>query len=1190
MRKKGGIARTLLSVCFAAGCTLLSSVLVAQEYVFSSVASATEKETSREQRMSLRKFLASFEDQYAMKFVCKSQLLRMEIAADEGKRFTNRDEAERYLLERLRDYRFSVKKISEGQYAINWSRPRLTGVGTRLAYVSSSMDENYKAEKWQESVSGTVSDTAGIPLPGVTVLVKGTTVGTSTDENGAFTIQANENDVLVFSMVGFATQEVPVSMGGAMSITLQQDAQQLDEVVVVGYGTQKKAVVSGAVATVEGEDLTKSPTVNLTNTLVGRLPGVTAMQSSGEPGYDNSTIRIRGVNSLGNSDALVVIDGVPNRAGGLARINPADVENISILKDASAAIYGSRAANGVILVTTKRGQSGKPQLSYDFSYGLQQPTRVPKMSNAPEYATIRNELQIFDNLPSEEWQAAWTAFNAGEVYQRNDGGELGAIYSPDELQKFRDGSDPLRYPNTDWFGTTLRDWAPQQQHNLQISGGTDNVKYLASLGYQNQDGYYRESATGYKQYDLRLNLDAKITDFISARIGVNAREEYRHFPTLGAGDIFRMIMRGKPTEIEVWPNGLPGPDIEYGQNPYVITTDLTGYDRDKRDYFQTNGQVDITIPGVDGLKITGQAAIDKFSGRRKRWEKPWTLYYWDGNTFEDDGVSPALRGEVRSPFTDPRLREWAASELAVNLTGMVTYDRVIGDHTFNLLAGVQREEVDHDNFWAFRRYFISSLIDQLSVGGNSEQNIGVDNGDPYGLFQRARLSYFGRVGYNYKEKYLAEFLWRVDGSYIFPPDQRFGFFPGITLGWRISEEPFWKDNITFVDNLKIRGSWGQMGAEAYLPGSSTLAEYQYLASMGYGSYIIADQVTQSLSESNVANLNFGWEVANNMNLGLEASFLDYKLNLEFEYFNNNRTEILITRGGSIPGSSGIVDKLPPVNLGEVNNRGWEFQLGYGDQKGDFYYNVSVNGGYAKSKIEFWDETPGAPEWQRTTGRPINAFLLYQYDGVFRDQADIDANTIDYSAISGTLRPGDMKFKDVNNDGKIDGDDMVRMDQTNVPTFTGGLNINLQYRNFDLSVLFQGATGALQFVGLTESGDIGNYLKWSYDHRWTIDNPSSVDPRLANRGNTYYTNFSIAGENTYWARKNDYLRLKNVEIGYTLPANLTDRWSISNLRIYLSGLNLATWDEIKVWDPESTNSSGQYYPQARIINAGINVSF
>lgn len=1044
-----------------------------------------------------------------------------------------------------------------------------------------------------DSVTGTVSDTTGAPLPGVSVQVKGTTIGTSTDLDGRFNISAPSDGILIFSMVGFATREVPVTPGQPMNVTLSQAAQQLDQVVVVGYGTQRKAVVSGAVATVQGEELSKSPSVNLSNTLTGRMPGVTAMQSTGEPGYDGSTIRIRGVNSLGNSDALVVIDGVPNRAGGLNRINPADIESVSVLKDASAAIYGSRAANGVILITTKRGQTGKPKLSYNFSYGLQQPTRTPEMSNSAQYAQILNELAIFDNVPASEWDAAWEAFNTTGAYQTAEGSTVEATYTSEEIQKFRDGSDPLRYPNTDWFGTTLKTWSPQQQHNLQVNGGTENVKYLASLGYQDQDGYYRESATGYKQYNLRLNLDAKINDYISTRLGISAREEYRHFPTVGAGDIFRMLMRGKPTEVEVWPNGLPGPDIEYGQNPYVVTTDQTGYDQDKRDYFQTNGQVDITLPWVEGLKITGMASIDKVAAHRKLWETTWDLYYWDGESFEEDGVTPVLSGELRSPYEDPRLTEWSANQLSVNLTGMLTYDRELsGGHTLNLLAGVQREKVDNENLRAFRRYFISSFIDQISAGGQQEQELDNEGDDPYSLYQRARLSYFGRVGYNYKEKYLAEFLWRVDGSYIFPPDQRFGFFPGITLGWRVSEEPFWKDNIGLVDNLKIRGGWGQMGAEAYLPDSEDLAEYQYLANMGFSSYIIGDQVVQSLIENTVPNPDFTWEVANNFNIGLEAAMLDHKLNLEFEYFNNKRTNILIQRSGSIPGSSGILDKLPPVNLGEVSNKGWEFQVGYNNQIGDFRYNVSVNGGFAKNKIDFWDETPGAPEWQRSTGKPIDAFLLYQYDGVFRDQAEIDANTIDYSALAGEggLRPGDMKFEDVNNDGVINGDDRVMMDKTDVPTFTGGLNINLQFRNFDCSILFQGATGSLQYVGLTESGDIGNFLKWSYDHRWSIENPSSTDPRLADRGNTYYTNFEIAGENSYWARKQDYLRLKNFEIGYTLPASVSERVSISNLRVYVSGLNLFTWDDIKVWDPEGDSNSGQYYPQARILNMGVGVTF
>src|SRR5690606_9771968 len=619
----------------------------------------------------------------------KSQLLRMEIAADEGKRFTNRDEAERYLLERLGDYRFSVKKISEGQYAINWSRPRLTGVVTRLAYVYSSMDENYKAEKWQESVSGTVSDTAGIPLPGVTVLVKGTTVGTSTDENGAFTIQANENDVLVFSMVGFATQEVPVSMGGAMSITLQQDAQQLDEVVVVGYGTQKKAVVSGAVATVEGEDLTKSPTVNLTNTLVGRLPGVTAMQSSGEPGYDNSTIRIRGVNSLGNSDALVVIDGVPNRAGGLARINPADVENISILKDASAAIYGSRAANGVILVTTKRGKSGVPELTFQVNQGWSQPTVVPKLANAAQYAGMLNDLSIYE-LPTEEWNAANTAYNTTGEYTRPNGQVRSAPYTPAEIELYRNGSDPWFYPNTDWYSATLKEWSPQTRINAQLVGGTENVKYMTSIGFQDQDAYYKNSATGFKQYDIRMNLDANINKYIKVGLGVMGREERRFYPTRGAGAIFRMQMRGKPNEPAFWPDGRPGPDIENGENPVVITTNDTGYDRDTRDYFQTNGTLEIKIPGVEGLKVTGTAAVDKTMRFRKLWQTPWTLYQL-GSGFEADGVTPVLVPSRRGP-AEPNLREENENTLNILLGTVASYDKVIAnDHTINILAGFNKE-------------------------------------------------------------------------------------------------------------------------------------------------------------------------------------------------------------------------------------------------------------------------------------------------------------------------------------------------------------------------------------------------------------------------------------------------------------------------------------------------------------------
>ncbi|WP_291202243.1 TonB-dependent receptor [Dyadobacter sp.] len=1042
------------------------------------------------------------------------------------------------------------------------------------------------------TVKGKVNDEQGQGLPGVSVLVKGTSTGTVTDVEGNYTVNAPGTATLVFSFIGYITQEIPLGNKTSLDVKMATDTKALDEVVVVGYGTAKKATLTGSVTAVKGAELQKAPSTNLSNTLGGRLPGVSAVQSSGEPGYDGSAIRIRGTNSLGNSNALIVVDGVPNRSGGLDRLNPADIESISVLKDAAAAIYGSRAGNGVILITTKRGKSGKPQLSYDLNLGMGQPTRTPKMSNAAEYATIRNELQIYDNLPVNQWTGALQGFNTNGAYTRTDNGNvLSAVFTPTDLQKFRDGSDPLIHPNTDWYGSVIRKWSPQQRHNLQLTGGSENIKYLASLGYINQEGNYVNSATGYKQYDMRVNLDTKINKYVTAKLGVVLREEFRRFPNGGgAGDIFRMLMRGKPTEIAIWPDGRPGPDIENGQNPAVITTNTTGYNNDKRDYIQTNGQLDIDVPGVPGLKVTAMAAVDKQMRRQKSFQKPWTLYYWDKKTYEEDGVTPFLTGTVRSTFNDPRLTETSSQELSIQLTGQASYEKTIGAHNFNAMVGIQRETVDADGFFAYRRYFISPVVDQLFAGGTPEQNIGnsgTNNGD---LYKRARLSYFGRVGYNYKEKYLAEFLWRADGSYVFPKDGRFGFFPGVSAGWRISEEGFWKNNIHFVNNVKLRASWGQMGAEPYLLGTETLAEYQYLNTMGFGTYIINDQVAKTLLESRVANNTFTWEVANNSNFGIEGTLWKDRIAFEIDYFINNRSKILIPKTGSTPSSAGIDGKLPPQNLGKLQNKGFEFKVSYDGSVDNFTYSVGVNGGYAKNTIKYWDETPGAPSYQRTTGKPYQAFLAYQYDGVFADQAAIDANTLDYSGITGTLRPGDMKFKDINGDGKITADDKVRSDKTNRPQFTGGVNINLGYKAFDLAILFQGTLGGLQYIGQTESGDIGNYLQYAYDHRWTIDNPSSTDPRLANRNNTYYTNFDNAGANTYYLKSNNYLRLKNIELGYNLPSEIGSKIGVGNLRVYVNGLNLITFDKIKIWDPEATSTNGQYYPQSRVLNAGVRVTF
>src|SRR5690606_14996186 len=406
--------------------------------------------------------------------------------------------------------------------------------------------------------------------------------------------------------------------------------------------------------TVKSADLDKSPALNVSNSLARRLPGAIATQGSAEPGYDGSTVRIRGTNTLGDSSPLIVVDGIPARQGGFERINPADIDNISVLKDAAAAIYGARAANGVILITTKRGKIGKPSLSYTFNQGFSQPTFIPKLADASQYAEMRNELELF-KLPVSEWEAANTAFKNNGSYDRKNGSTLTAPFSPEDFQLFKDGSDPWFHPNTDWYDAALKDYSPQTQHNLQLTGGSENFQYLTSIGYQNQDAFYKNSATNYKQYDLRINLDAKINDYISTKIGVLGRQEDRNFPTKGAGTIFRMLMRGNPTQPAFWPNGLPGPDIEYGENPVVITTDQTGYNKDNRYYFQTNGEINISIPGVEGLKFTGTAAADKYIRQTKQWQIPWYLYTWQGD-YETDGTPKLVAGK-RGPYADPALSQ-----------------------------------------------------------------------------------------------------------------------------------------------------------------------------------------------------------------------------------------------------------------------------------------------------------------------------------------------------------------------------------------------------------------------------------------------------------------------------------------------------------------------------------------------------
>ncbi len=997
----------------------------------------------------------------------------------------------------------------------------------------------------KKSVSGVVKDESGGPLPGVSVVIKGTTRGSLTDMNGKYQLEVAPGDkTLSFSFIGMTTQEIAIGTSSTINVVMKVESFGVDEVVVVGYGVQKKVTTTGAVVSAQGSDIVKSPSTNMTNNLIGRLPGLTTISRSGEPGADDAILRIRGANTLGDNTPLVVVDGVANRS--LARINPNDIESITILKDASAAIYGSQAANGVILVTTKRGAMGKPKITLGVNTGVTQPTRIPDMANAAQYASMLNEVAYY-----KSYNPTTDQYTLG----RN------SVYSVDDIKKYGDGSDPWGHPNTDWFGAVFNKWAPQNEQNASISGGTENMKYFLSLGAMSEDGIYKRSATNYKQYNFRTNIDGRVSKYINIGFDVAGREELRNYPTRSAGSIFRMLMRGKPNMPAYWPDGTPGPDIEYGDNPAVTSTSATGYDMGKTYVLESNLRTVIEIPWVSGLSITANASFDKTFLFHKKFETPWFLYTWDGNP--EHITVKGQRG-----LSNPQLSEDMADGQNLSTNAYATYEKTFAEkHTIKLMAGTERRNGHNDVFSAFRKNYISSAVDQLFAGA-SDQYMANDGS----ATQNAYLSYFGRFNYDLSKKYMAEFVWRYDGSYRFPANKRFGFFPGISAGWRMSEENFWKDNIAFINDFKLRGSWGQTG-------NDRIADYQYLTTYGYQSgrtYVFNGVDNKLLLETKIPNPNVTWEVANQANIGFDAQLLDNKLTVTADYFNNLRTQILLPRNASVPSSAGLT--LPPENIGKVKNSGFEGVVSYHNSVGELKYSVSVNGSYAKNKIIFWDETPGVPSYQRSTGRPMGSSLYYQAIGVFKDVAAVNA----YPHWAGA-RPGDIIFKDVNKDGKIDGLDRVMNDKSYIPRFVGAFSLNLVYKQFDLSMMFQGATGSVQYVN-PESGDIGNYYKYYADNRWTPENPSTTFPKAWNRDEEYWRGQG----NTFWLQNMNYLRLKNMEVGYNLPSNINNLLGIDGLRIYVNGLNLLTLSKQKLIDPEL--EQGTSYPLQRVVTGGLTLTF
>ncbi len=984
------------------------------------------------------------------------------------------------------------------------------------------------------TVKGRVRDVRNLSLPGVTVMIKGTNKGTVSDEKGAFTLpDLDPKAVLVLQFIGYEQVEHPVNGRTSLDLQMKESEKQLDEYVVTGYGTTKKVTKTGSVSTVKGSEIKQAPTVNISNALVGRVSGLMAINTSGEPGYDGSRILIRGRSTFRNSDPLVVIDGIPR--DGYQRLNPNDIENISVLKDASAAIFGSRAANGVILITTKRGRTGKPMLNYNFNLGYTQPTRLPKMADAATYAQIVNEIS---GTPK---------------------------FTDAEIQKFRDGSDPWRYPNADWLGAVIKPLSAQTRHDLSLRGGSERFIYYVSLGTLSQDGIYKNSATKYKQHSIRANLDANVNRYITLKVDLAGRLEDRNFPPRSAGSIFRALLRGRPTEAAVWPNGLPGPDIEYGDNPVVTSTNEIGYQRDKTYVVNSNIGALVYIPGVEGLFLDGNLALDQNFNFQKRFIKPWTLYTLQGM---DANNQPILKGSTRG-VNSPELEEWFGQTQAITMNGKINYARSFKKHYLSAIAAIERNEVRGDNIWAKRKYFISSAVDQLFAGGDDEKD------NTGSAFETARLNYFGRVTYNYDEKYLFDFNWRYDGSQNFPRGRRFGFFPGVSAGWVMSKEHFWAPIFgTTVNYFKLRSSYGQMG-------NDQVAAFQYLSTyaLSGGGVIFGDgKLNKGLSQAVFPNPNITWEVSNNLEVAMEAKLFNGLIGIEAEYFNTQRSNILTPRQATVPIYAGI--SLPDENIGKVQNRGFDLQLSHKQTIRGFRYEVLGNVSHAQNKIIYWAETPNVPEWQRSTGKQIGADLMYRAIGIFKDKKAID----DYPHIP-TAVPGDIIFEDVNGDGVIDDLDKVRINRSEYPVWNFGLTLSAGYKNFDVTMLWQGATGSSQYIR-TESGLIGNFPMKIAEGRWTPNNPDASMPRAYDRDREYW----VSRRNSFWYWNTDYLRLKTVEIGYSIPSQLKKRVGLEELRIYVSGQNLLTFDKVKIFDPESPSGSGQFYPQTRIFNAGLNVTF
>ncbi len=1013
-------------------------------------------------------------------------------------------------------------------------------------------------------ITGTITDDLGGGLPGVNIIVKGTSRGTTADSDGSYVISVDDTDaILVFSFIGYTSQEVAVGSQTVINVKMASDISTLDEIVVVGYGVQKKSSLTAAISTIKGEATSSLPVVNLSNSLAGRVAGVIVTQGSGEPGVDGSSIRIRGIGSNGNSAPLLVVDGIYR---DFTLLDPSTIDTYTVLKDAAAvAPYGLAGANGVILVTTKKGKTGAPTLNYNTYVAFQNPTRVVPFVNSVEYALMRNEAAKNEGIAP--------VFSDSEIgqYQKTVNGDADA--------------DPDLYPNSRGVKDILEKNSLITYNHIDLSGGTDRVKYFAGIGYTTQQGQW--NTTSVKKYNLMANIDAQVTNTTTISLKLNGWVSNNTYPASSADGLMYRAVRIPPTSAIHYSNGLWG---QYVGGSLVGLAFHSGYERSENTSILTNLAIEQKLPFIKGLSVKGQMSYDPNYKFEKKWHTPIPVYTLNTST-DPRSFDLGYQGPAK-----PNLEERYSQSKAVTYQGYLNYARSFGQHEVTVLGVVESRNIQSDDFNSSIINY-NSTIDELGTGSAAKVDYSIGGSSS----TQKQFGYVYRVAYGFANKYMAEVAGRYDGHYAFAPGHQYSFFPAYSLSWNLHEESFIKNSAPMVDLLKLRASYGKSGNLPYINGN--LASFQYLSSyLLYSSaYNFGNTPGQGLSESLQGNPNITWEKSTKYDIGLESSLWSGKLTLEADAFWEHRTDMLVNPANKVPLEYGV--NLGYSNLGVMYNHGFEMTLGTSHVfTNGLSINVSGNFTYAKNKIVNILEvgaTYDNPN-RRQTGRALNTQFGYEALGYFKsDDFNLDGSLKEGMPVQpwGTVHPGDLKYADLSGpngipDGIISTDDQTVIGMPKTPQLMFGIMPNIAYKGFDLDLLFQGAAkNSIYIDGNMRAPFDGSSSATTiqFDNHWTPANTNALYPRLTTAPTANNTQGS-----SWWIRDGRYVRLKSFQFGYTFSPNLIQYLKIvKSVRFYVSGQNVFTWTpKLKeTLDPEiGDKSNGQYYYQQKVFSIGANITF